>query len=144
MRSVQVLVVDDNADHRYLITRALRDDTGVDVRVDAVADGEEMLDYLHRRGTFADRPRPHVIFLDLRMPRLDGFEALERVKADPAVASIPVVVLTSSDRREDVDRAYATGSNAYLTKPRRLPTLRAELRDLTSYWTTRAELPGLP
>lgn len=141
MKTLRVLVAEDNEDHRFLTVRALQRSAGVRVEVDAVADGEEMLDYLYRRGAFGDVDRPHVVFLDLRMPRLDGLEVLARVKSDPDLAAIPVVVLSSSDRPEDVDAAYEGGSNAYVTKPRGVTSFERELAAITSYWIERAELP---
>ena len=91
--ATRVLIVDDNEDHRYLTSRALREG-GSDVMVDTVAGGAEALDYLYRRGKFEGQPRPHIIFLDLKMPKVDGFEVLAELQADNALRTIPVVVLT--------------------------------------------------
>jgi CheY-like chemotaxis protein len=89
---VRVLVADDNEDHRFLITRALRSVTGPNLEVSSVQDGEAALDYLHQRGTFADHGRPSFVILDLKMPKVDGFEVLRQVKADPSLQEIPVIV----------------------------------------------------
>jgi CheY-like chemotaxis protein len=135
-----VLIADDDPDHRFLTTRALEAaDTPVDV--EAVADGDAVLDYLHGREPFVDRLLPHVVFLDLRMPKRDGFEVLEHVKTHPKLSQIPVVVLTASDEPADVTAAYDRGSNAYVTKPRGRRGVQEQLRALAGYWTDKVELP---
>lgn len=138
---IRVLVADDNADHRFLIVRALRDANGLALEVDSVEDGEEVLDLLYGRGRFADRQRPHLVLLDLKMPRVSGMEVLERVKADPELKDIPIVVLSSSDRPEDVTEAYRVGGNSYITKPSTLAGMRAGVAELSHYWTKLAVLP---
>jgi CheY-like chemotaxis protein len=137
MKKVRVLVAEDNEDHLFLTVRALRNVQGVHVEVEGVADGEEALDYVYRRGEYADRERPNVIFLDLRMPRVTGLEFLEKVKADPELSQIPVVVLTSSERPEDVDATYRLGGNSFVNKP----TDSQGMQRVTSYWTSRSQLP---
>lgn len=141
MRSVRVLVAEDNADHRYLTIRALQDVKGVRIDVDGVRNGEEALAYVFRQGEYVDKALPHVIFLDLRMPKLNGLEVLERLKTDADLACIPVVVLTSSDRAEDVDAAYRLGSNSYVKKPGTAEDLRRGLRGMADYWTAGSILP---
>lgn len=141
MRQVRVLVAEDNEDHRFLTMRALRDVEGVLIVVDGVKDGEEALAYVQRQGRYADKQLPHVIFLDLRMPKLNGMEVLERMKSDPELSCIPVVVLTSSDRAQDVDKAYRLGTNSYVTKPGTKEGLRRGLQGVAEYWTTKSLLP---
>ena len=141
MKQVHVLVVDDNEDHRFLVSRAFRDVEGVEVSVDGVADGAEALDYLHRRDPYADRPLPNLVLLDLRMPKVNGFEVLEHVKADPELSAIPIVVLSSSGREEDVDYAYRLGGNSYIVKPGGTEGLRKGLKPVTTCWTANTALP---
>ena len=143
-RTVRVLVADDNADHRFLIERALRGVEGVDLQVASVADGEEAMAYLERRGRFADEPRPHVMLLDLRMPRMSGLEVLDRVKGDPELRRIPVCVLTSSDRPDDVEQAYRRGSNSYVVKSDVHHDIREGLACVSRYWGSLAALPEPP
>lgn len=141
----RVLVAEDNEDHLYLTVRALRDWANEAVlEVDAVSDGEQLLDFLFRRGGYADRARPHVILLDIKMPKVDGLEALERLKSDPDLRRIPVVILTSSDRSEDIDRAYHLGSNSYVTKQGTVGGMREGLQDVAHYWMDTATLPEPP
>jgi CheY-like chemotaxis protein len=142
MRNVRALVVEDNEDHRFLTMRALRDVEGVRIDVEGVRNGEEALAYVFRQGQYADKPLPHVIFLDLRMPKVNGLEVLQRLKTDADLACIPVVVLTSSDREEDVDAAYRLGSNSYVKKPGSSEELRRGLRGMADYWTAGSVLPA--
>lgn len=143
-RTVRVLVADDNADHRFLIERALRGIDGVDLQVASVNDGEEAMAYLERRGRFVDEPRPHVMLLDLRMPRMSGLEVLDRVKGDPDLRTIPVCVLTSSDRPDDIDEAYRRGSNSYVVKSDVQHDIREGLACVSRYWGSFAALPEPP
>ena len=141
----RVLVAEDNEDHLFLTVRALRDwENNVILEVDAVSDGEELLDFLYRRGDYADRPRPHVILLDIKMPRLTGIEALERLKTDPALRRIPVIVLTSSDRPEDVEAVYQLGGNTYVNKQGTVGGMRESLEEVAHFWMDAATLPEPP
>ena len=141
MKSVRVLVAEDNEDHRFLTMRALRNVEGVKTDVDGVPNGEEVMAFVQRQGQYAGKSLPHVIFLDLRMPKLNGLEVLERLKGDPTLSCIPVVVLTSSDRAEDIDAAYRLGTNSYVTKSGLGTDLSRGLRDVADYWMTRSLLP---
>ncbi len=105
-----------------------------------VADGSVALDYLYQRGSYADpehSPRPHIMLLDLRLPRVNGFEVLQEVKSSKALRAIPVVVLTSSDRELDVARAYDAYANSYIIKPIGFIQFAALLNDLGDYWLGR-------
>jgi CheY-like chemotaxis protein len=141
MKQVRVLVAEDNEDHRFLTMRALRDVPGVKIDVEGVRNGEEVLAYVHQQGEFAGKQLPHVIFLDLRMPKLNGLEVLARLKTDANLACIPVVVLTSSDRAEDVEAAYRLGTNSYVTKRGLGTDLQVGLRSVADYWAVRSVLP---
>lgn len=141
----RVLVAEDNEDHLFLTVRALRDwENNVILEVEAVSDGEELLDFLYRRGDYADRPRPHVILLDIKMPRVTGIEALERLKTDPTLRRIPVIVLTSSDRPEDVDAVYQLGGNTYVNKQGTVGGMRQSLEEVAHFWMDAATLPEPP
>ncbi|MBW1852622.1 MAG: response regulator, partial [Deltaproteobacteria bacterium] len=116
---IPILMADDDEDDRLLTQDAFQEyRVGNDLRF--VEDGEELMDYLHRKGKFTDpksSPRPGLILLDLNMPRKDGREALEEIKSDPDLRSIPVVVLTTSKAEEDIVRSYDLGVNSFITKP---------------------------
>lgn len=142
MKSVRVLVAEDNEDHRFLTMRALRNVEGVNTSVEGVRNGEEVLAYVHGRGEYAGKPLPDVIFLDLRMPKLNGLEVLERLKTNPSLSCIPVVMLTSSDRAEDVDAAYRLGTNSYVTKGGFGSDLGGGLRSVADYWMNTSLLPA--
>lgn len=111
-----------------------------------VENGVELMDYLHRRGRYSDpldAPRPSVIFLDLRMPKRDGREALADIKADPDLRLIRVVVLTTSQAQEDIHGTYALGAASYIIKPARYESLADVVRTLAHYWLELVELPSV-
>jgi CheY-like chemotaxis protein len=139
--TVKVLVAEDNEDHLFLIVRALRSTEGTMLEVDSVRDGAETLDYLYGRGRFAGAGRPSLIILDLKMPKVDGLEVLEQVKGDAGLREIPVIVLSSSDRPEDISNAYRSGGNCYVTKPATVAGMRAGLESISRFWTRVASLP---
>jgi CheY-like chemotaxis protein len=142
-RSVRVLVAEDNEDHLFLTVRALRDLEGVRLEVETVRDGEEALDFVYRRGRFTSRELPHLILLDLKMPKVNGLEVLEQLKADETLRTIPTVVLSSSERPEDVNETYRLGGNSYVTKPGSAAGLRDGLRRVGQYWTSLASIPNV-
>lgn len=146
MKTIRVLVADDDEDHRFFITRSLHAIDSVRVEVETVEDGADALDYLYRRGAFTDRPRPHLVVLDLKMPRVSGLEVLAQVKGDPDLRMIPVTVLSSSDREEDVDASYGSGGNSYVVKPSSFADADAGagLRIASEFWADVAALPSPP
>lgn len=139
-----ILLAEDDADDRMLVTRVLEKELMVrDVR--AVWNGEELMDYLNQRGKYADSessPRPSLILLDLNMPRKDGREALQEIKDDPNLRRIPVVVLTTSNSDVDVEQSYDAGVNAYITKPARFADMVDAFRVLHKFWFEIVRLPG--
>ncbi|MEX0746590.1 MAG: response regulator [Rhodothermales bacterium] len=138
-----ILLAEDDADDRMLVTRVLEKELLVsDVRT--VWNGEELMDYLHQRGKFEkpeDSPRPALILLDLNMPRKDGREALQEIKVSPDLRLIPVVVLTTSNSDVDVEQSYMNGANAYITKPARFAELAAAFKVLYKFWFEVVRLP---
>ena len=136
-----VLLAEDDADHAFFTTRAFHEAHGDLVEMTTVADGEQLLDYLHQRGDFVDARRPHLIVLDLKMPKKGGLEVLAELHEQEDLRAIPVVVLSSSDSREDVNASYANGANSYVTKPASLAGLRLGVNELARYWMDVAQLP---
>ena len=140
--TARVLLAEDDEDHAFFTVRAFHDAHGGDVEMHTVRDGQEALDYLHQRGKYADAERPHLIVLDLKMPKVSGLELLEHIKADESLRSIPAVVLTSSDRPEDIRDSYARSANSYVTKPANLTGLREGVQKMARYWIDVATLPN--
>jgi CheY-like chemotaxis protein len=137
-----VLLADDNADDVLALRHALRR-AGIDVPLQVVEDGEEAIAYLRGVGKFSNRaefPLPDLLLLDLRMPKLDGFEVLEWLRQQPSLAPLRTIVLTMSDDVFDVDRAFALGANSFLTKSMDLLDFGNILETTFNYWlkTTRA------
>ena len=136
MRSLRILLVEDNPDHAALVERSIAETAG-STHLTAVADGEEALAFLRREGRWSDpaqSPRPHLILLDLRLPRLDGFHVLEAIKQTPELRAIPVVILTTSEADPDVARAYELHANSYLVKPVDFDRFVKLMRDVETYW----------
>lgn len=131
-----ILLVEDNPDHTELIVRSLQDHR-VANRIYHVPDGEAALDYLFRRGEYEDpekSPRPHVILLDLRLPKVDGQEVLQAIKTTERLRRIPVVIVTTSEAERDVAQAYDSHANSYLVKPVDFDKFTQLMDDLGFYW----------
>jgi len=131
-----ILLIEDNPDHTQLILRSFQDHR-VANQVRCVSDGRAALDYLFRRGDYADpkkSPRPHLILLDLRLPRVDGLQVLREIKISDELRRIPVVVLTTSEAESDVARAYEFHANSYLVKPMDFEKFTQLMDELGFYW----------
>ena len=131
-----ILLVEDNPDHAELVIRNM-EYFQVANKITHVEDGEVALDYLHGRGVYADRrqfPMPHLMLLDLRLPKVDGLEVLKEVKSDETLRPLPVVILTTSDAERDMAMAYEYHANSYVTKPVNFGEFSTLLKDLGFYW----------
>jgi CheY-like chemotaxis protein len=128
-KSIRFLLIEDDDGHAAITIRSLEQNRGTTV-VDRVADGEQALAYLGAPG----RPQPDVILLDLNLPKVGGHEVLARIKTDPRLCTIPVVVLTTSDAETDRARAYREHANSYLVKPIDFERFRQMVRELSLYW----------
>jgi two-component system response regulator len=137
---VEVLLVEDDAGDE-LMTREAFEDNRIGNRLHVVRDGRQALDFLYRLGDHADAPRPGLVLLDLNLPRVDGRQVLEKIKADPNLADIPVVVLTTSSAEEDILRSYNLHANAYVTKPVDLDRFVAAIRTIDDFFVTVVKLP---
>jgi CheY-like chemotaxis protein len=143
-KPITILYADDDAEDRMLVRDAWAENRLAN-ELHFVEDGEELMDYLRRRGQYAnlgDLPLPGMILLDLNMPRKDGREALQEIKADPRLRSIPVVVLTTSKAEEDILRAYDLGVNSFILKPVTFQSLVDLTLTLSKYWFEVVELPS--
>jgi len=144
---ITILICDDDEDDRMLTQQAL-EDAHISNELRFVEDGEQLLDYLYQRGQFSGEtgaaPRPGLILLDLNMPKMDGREALQRIKSDATLIDIPVVVLTTSGLDADVIRSYRLGVNSFITKPVTFSGLVEAMNVLGRYWLEIVELPPVP
>ena len=132
-----ILLVEDNAAHAEIIRRSF-EDQDVPSRIYHVTDGEAALDYLFRRKDYADEaasPRPHVVLLDLRLPKVDGLDVLKVIKSTNLLRTIPVIVLTSSEAEGDVAGAYDNHANSYLVKPANYENFVELMGQIGLYWS---------
>jgi two-component system, response regulator len=142
-RPVDILLVEDNADHAALTMRALRDGNVLN-EIFWVKDGQEALDFLDRRGRYAGPaapPRPGLILLEIRLPKVDGHEVLRHIKSDPALRAIPVVMLTTSERDDEIHACYDAGVNSYVSKPVKFVDFVQTIKSLKLYWIVVNHLP---
>lgn len=129
-----ILVVEDNPEDLALTLRALRK-AGLDSNIEVLRDGAELLDRLGGGGSPSQAGRlPRLVLMDLKMPKFDGLEVLERLKSDPRTRSIPIVVLTSSAERSDIRRSYALGANSYVVKPVEFEQFARTVQQIGHYW----------
>jgi len=140
---INILLVEDDPAHAEIIRRNF-EDFRIANRLEHVSDGEEALDYLYRRGRFSDpllSPRPGVILLDLRLPKVDGIEVLQTIKADPDLRRIPVVIVTTSAAEADKIKAYDSYVNSYIVKPVDYSQFVALMQTLGYYWLAWNDFP---
>ncbi len=140
MGLVNLLLVEDNPGDVELTRIALAKST-LSIAISVVGDGLEALSFLRREGTYAGAPRPDLILLDLNMPRMDGRELLEHIKAAPDLLDVPVVILTTSASDEDVRRTYRLHANCYITKPVDFERFAQVVARLEEFWFTIVRLP---
>lgn len=138
----RILLVEDNANDVELTLSALSEYHLVN-DVDVVRDGEEALDYLYKRGKYETRETgvPTVVLLDLKLPKIDGLEVLEKIKADEDLKTMPVVMLTSSREEQDLVRSYKLGVNAYVVKPVEFGEFMSALKELGLFWAVINQPP---
>ena len=142
-RTVPILMAEDDPEDRLLARKALQK-ARLRNNLYFVEDGEELLDFLRHRGKYSDpesSPRPGIILLDLNLPRMDGRQALEELKADPELRRIPVIILTTSDAEEDILKSYDLGASSYIQKPVTFEALIEVMRSVTNYWLDIVQLP---
>lgn len=138
---VEILLVEDNEDDVVIIQEAFADARLANVMC-TVRDGEEALAYLRREGKYRVAPVPGLVLLDINMPKKNGFEVIEEMKGDPTLRSLPVIMLTMSDREEDIIRSYAGGACSYIRKPVDLDRFHDVIKQFELYWTLVSRIPA--
>ena len=142
-KAIIILYAEDDPEDRMLVEDAM-EESRLANELDFVDDGEELMDYLHRRGKYtglSNTPLPGLILLDLNMPKKDGREALEEIKADPNLRRIPIVVLTTSKAEEDILRTYDLGVSGFIIKPVTFESLVSIMKTVSKYWFEIVEPP---
>jgi CheY-like chemotaxis protein len=142
-KPIVILLADDDEEDRMLACDALTESRLAN-DLTCVTDGEDLMDYLHRRGKYAppaEAPRPGLILLDLNMPKKDGREALREIKSDPELRQISVVVLTTSKAEEDISCSYDSGASSFISKPVTFEGLVDVMKGLGRYWFEIVDLP---
>ncbi len=142
-RPVEILLVEDKPVDVRMTQEAFKD-YAVANNLHVTTDGEAALDFIYQRGTYKDAPRPDLILLDLNLPKRDGREILDEVKADDNLRAIPIIVLTSSDIEKDIMGSYCRHANAFVTKPNELDDFVAMMKTIADFWLTFVKLPHKP
>jgi len=140
---IEIVIVEDDPNDAELLVRVFRK-LGVANKIVLLKDGAEALDYLFARGAYADRSvdgDPKIIILDLKLPKVNGIEVLQKIKSDERTRRVPVVVLTSSKETRDVKDAYGLGVNSYVTKPIKFEEFAKIVTELGMYWLLVNKLP---
>jgi two-component system response regulator len=140
VQPIEVLLVEDDPGDE-LMTREAFEDNKIGNRLHVARDGEEALDFLYRRGVHSEAPRVDLVLLDLNLPKYDGRQVLERIRADPDLTHLPVVVLTTSSSEEDILRSYKLHANAYVTKPVDVNQFIAAVRQIDDFFLSVVRLP---
>lgn len=142
---VEILLVEDSPEDLELTRRALRN-ANLGNHIQVARDGSEALDFIFCEGAHSERQiedTPKLILLDLKLPKVDGLEVLERIKTDPRTKHIPVVILTSSKEQVDVVKSYQLGVNSYIVKPVNFESFTAAVQELGMYWLLINQSPKL-
>lgn len=138
---LDLLVVEDNPNDVELMQHALVK-VSLTLKTLYLRDGAEALSYLQHAGTRSASPLPRLIFLDLKLPRVDGFEVLKSIRANPRTRTIPIVVLTSSQQDTDIQACYRAGANSYLVKPVDFTKFARAIEACATYWLSMNQSPA--
>jgi CheY-like chemotaxis protein len=139
-RAVEILLVEDD-EGDILMVREAFDYYKIHNALHVVNDGDKALQFVKRKGEFAEAPRPDLVLLDLNLPGRNGLEVLAELKADPALRIIPVVILTTSQAEEDILRSYSLHANAYVTKPVEADSFMSAIWQIDRFFAATAQLP---
>ncbi|MBN1522585.1 MAG: response regulator [Candidatus Aureabacteria bacterium] len=140
IRPVNILLIEDNPGDVRLIKETFSEDKFYN-RLFVAKDGEEAMNFLRRKEPFPDVPRPDIILLDLNLPKMNGHEVLSEIKSDPDLKTIPVVILTTSDAEQDIQKTYEKHVNCYITKPVDLNQFIRVVKGIEDFWLTMVKLP---
>ena len=140
MRHRSVLLVDDSPGDVRLMREAFQA-VNESVRWHVAVDGVEAMAFLRREGIHVDAPRPHLILLDLNLPKMDGRQVLAQVKGDDHLRTIPTIILTTSEAEADIVKSYELHANCYLSKPVQLDAFEGLVKSINDFWLTKAKLP---
>ena len=136
----RVLLVEDNPGDIRLTQEALKE-SQMEIHLDVVTDGEQAIDFLMKRNKFVDAVRPHIIMLDLNLPKKNGIEVLKELKVHDSLKKIPVIVLTTSDADHDISKAYSLNANCYILKPVDFDDFAKVIRLIEVFWFNTVQLP---
>jgi CheY-like chemotaxis protein len=140
-RLIEILLIEDNPGDVILTQEAFKS-ANIGNNIEVVVDGEQALDYLHKRGSYAEAKTPDIILLDLNIPKKDGREVLEEIKQDQHLRRIPIVILTSSKAENDVAVSYGLHANCYMVKPPSLESFRDIVGAIENFWFSIVVLPS--
>ncbi len=140
MHPVQILIADDQETDAFFVEQAFGQ-SKIENTVHWVKDGQEVIDFLRQDGGFSNTPRPHLIILDIKMPRKDGYETLAEIKGDESLRSIPVVMMSGSQAPDDVEKAYQGYANAYVPKSNGFEDMLDFVEAIEKFWFLKARLP---
>jgi two-component system, chemotaxis family, response regulator Rcp1 len=137
---IEVLLVEDSPGDVRLTRETFRD-VNTSIHLHVATDGIEAMAFLKREGAHVNAPRPSIILLDLNLPKMDGREVLARIKEDPSLKMIPIIILTTSDAEADIAKSYELQANCYLSKPVQLDAFESLVRSINDFWMTKVKLP---
>jgi chemotaxis family two-component system response regulator Rcp1 len=140
-RDLNILLVEDNEGDIRLIREAFSERC-INYDFSLARDGEEALNYLYRRGEFKEAVKPDIILLDINLPKINGFEILQKIKEDPELRRIPVIIISSSSSQEHIYRSYDLRANSYLTKPSDFDEYIDVVKTIEDFWFNKAQLPS--
>lgn len=135
----RILLVEDNPGDIRLTQEALKE-SNMDIHLDVVSDGEQAIDFLMKKGKYVDAVRPHIILLDLNLPKKNGIEILKEVKVHESLKKIPIIVLTTSDADHDISKAYSLNANCYILKPVDFDDFAKVIRLVETFWFNTVKL----
>ncbi|WP_179020119.1 response regulator [Winogradskyella forsetii] len=133
MKLANILLIEDN-EGDILLTREAFEESKVKTVIDVARNGQEALDYLYKRGDFTEVKKPDLILLDINIPIFDGHEVLSKIKSDPKLKKIPVIVLTTSSNEKDIEKAYENHTNSYVRKPLNMEDFLKAILKIEEFW----------